>query len=86
MLQLLFGRARLTTLLFLSVVISVPAQTKDNWKRVYTGEESIIEINLSSSKLEPDHILRTDFRTVLAKAENISGDQKAKYNSRCTLI
>jgi hypothetical protein len=62
------------------------AQTKDKWQRVYTGEGSVIDINVSSSNLEADHVLRVDFRTTLAKPENMARNQGVKYKSRIETI
>ena len=64
----------------------VHAQTRDKWQRAYTGEDSVIDINISSSTLETGHVLRVDFRTTLAKPENIAGNQSAKYKSRIETI
>lgn len=64
----------------------IHAQTKDKWQRVYTGEESVIDIIVSSSHLEADHVLRVDIRTTLAKPENIARNQGVKYKSRIETI
>lgn len=65
--------------------IQVP-QEKPTWRRVYTGEESIIEINASSMRLEPHRILRAQFRTILSKPESLAGSSGAKYRSRLETI
>jgi len=64
----------------------IRAQTKDKWQRVYTGEDSVIEINVSSLRFEADHILRVQFRTILSKPETITGNPGAKYKSRLETI
>jgi hypothetical protein len=61
-------------------------QAKDKWQRVYTGAESIIEINTSSLKFEPDYIIRAQFRTVLSHAETLPGTSDTKYKSRLETI
>ena len=61
-------------------------QTKDKWQRVYTGAESVIEINTSSLKFQPDHILRVQFRTVLSHAETLPGTSDTKYKTRLESI
>lgn len=61
-------------------------QTKDKWQRVYTGAESVIEINTSSLKFEPDYVVRVQFRTVLSHAETLPGSTNTKYKSRLETI
>jgi len=39
-------------------------------------------MNLTNSRLEADHVLRVDFRTILSKPENIAGTQGEEYKSR----
>lgn len=66
--------------------LSLAQQTKERWERVYTGEESVIEMNASSFRLQADHVLRVQFRTILSKAEALQGSQGAKYKSRLETI
>ena len=61
-------------------------QTKDKWQRVYTGAESVIEINTSSLKFAPDYILRVQFRTVFSHAETLPGASGTKYKMRLETI
>lgn len=61
-------------------------QTKDKWHRVYTGEESVIEINSSSLRLQPDNVLRVQFRTTLSHAETLEGTSGTKYKTRLETI
>ena len=60
--------------------------TKDKWQRVYTGEESVIEINVSSLSLQPDQILRVQFRTILSHPETLPGTSGTKYKTRLETI
>src|SRR4029453_19031477 len=83
---MLLRRAILFTFVAFSTLVSVPAQTREKWQRVYTGEESVIEINVPSLSLEPKHILRAEFRTILAKPENLVGAGGAQYKSRLETI
>lgn len=78
--------ATLWTVIFFSTSLCLHAQTRDKWERVYTGEDSVIDINVSSSTLEAGRVLRVDFRTTLAKPENLSGNQSSKYKSRIETI
>ncbi len=80
------SRAILWTVIVSNICFCVHAQTKDKWRRAYTGDDSVIDINISSSTLETGHVLRVDFRTTLAKPENIAGNQSAKYKSRIETI
>ena len=61
-------------------------QTKDKWERVYTGEESVIEINTSSLKFAPDRIMRVQFRTMYSRAETVPGTSDTKYKMRLETI
>jgi hypothetical protein len=80
------SRAILWSVIVSNTCFCLHAQTRDKWQRVYTGEDSVIEINRSSSTLEAEHVLRVDFRTILAKPENIAGNQSAKYKSRIETV
>ena len=62
---------------------SVSAQTrKDKWLRVYTGEDSIIEVNSESLTFSDNRSVRVLFRTILTEPEGLLGKQKTKYKSR----
>src|SRR5215470_15784272 len=80
------SRAILWTVIVFTTCFCVHAQTRDKWQRAYTGEDSVIDINISSLTLETEHVLRVDFRTTLAKQGNIAGNQSAKYKSRIETI
>lgn len=81
-----FSRAILWTAIVFHTCFCLHAQTKEKWQRVYTGEDSVIDINITSSTLEAGNILRVEFRTTLARPENITGNQSAKYKSRIETI
>lgn len=72
--------------ILLSTCFCLNAQTRDKWQRVYTGDDSVIDINVASSTLETEHVLRVDFRTTLKKPESIARDKSAKYKSRIETI
>ena len=61
-------------------------QTKDKWYRVYTGEGYVIEINASSLRFQPDHVLRVQFRTILSNPETLGGTSGEKYKTRLEAI
>lgn len=58
------------------------AQAKEPWQRVYTGDDSVIEINTATARFGPGNLLRAEFRTVLSKAESVGGPGGAKYKTR----
>lgn len=66
---------------------SIQAQeTKDKWRRVFTGEDSIIELNVSSPRFVPSHIMRVEFRTTFSKPEKLSSTSDLRYKSRLETI
>jgi hypothetical protein len=79
--------ALLVGCLLCSLAISIRAQgEKDRWQRVYTGEESVIDVNVSSLTFEVSHILRVKFRTILSKPESLKEKPGTKYKSRLETI
>jgi hypothetical protein len=62
---------------------SVSAQTrKDKWLRVYTGDDSIIEVNSEGLTFNDAHTVRVLFRTILNEPEGLLGKPETKYKSR----
>lgn len=59
---------------------------KEQWQRVYTGDDSVIELNTSTLKFGPANLLRAQFRTVFSSAESIGGDRSVKYKTRLETI
>ena len=86
LLMLLCRSTTLIVILFGSAFLCVHAQPKAKWQRVYTGDDSLIEVNTFSLTLERDHVLRADFRTILSKPESLTVSQGAKYKSRIETI
>ncbi|HEU4431862.1 MAG TPA: hypothetical protein VFR51_00610 [Pyrinomonadaceae bacterium] len=62
------------------------AQAKELWQRVYTGADSIIELNTATARFEPGDILRAEYRTILTNPESIAGDRGPKYKTRLEKI
>jgi hypothetical protein len=62
------------------------AHAKEPWQRVYTGDDSVIELNTATARFGPGNLLRVEFRTVLSKAESIAGQGNAKYKTRLEKI
>jgi hypothetical protein len=69
---------------------------KEKWQRVYTGEDSIIEINVSKVTFVEYNVSRTvtfstsigrvGFRTTLSKSEALKETPAVKYKSRLETI
>lgn len=73
--------------LLVSLPVSALAQSeKDRWQRVYTGEDSLIEVNASSLSFEAKQILRVQFRTVFSKPETLPEKSGTKYKIRLETI
>lgn len=70
------------------IVITVlqAQETKDKWQRVYTGEDSIIEINVSHYTFEPNRLMRIEIRTTLTTPEKISSTSETRYKTRLEKI
>ena len=58
----------------------------EQWQRVYTGADAIIELNAASLRFEAGDILRAEYRTVFTNPENIGGDRAGKYKTRVEKI
>lgn len=77
----------LIAFLLCGFTISVGAQQgQPRWQRVYTGDDSVIELNGSSIKFEPENVVRATYRTVLSKPENLAEKTGAKYRSRMETV
>jgi len=62
------------------------AQAKEPWQRVYTGDDSVIELNTATARFGPGNLLRAEFRTILSKAESVGGQRGEKYKTRLEKI
>jgi hypothetical protein len=66
---------------------SIQAQEpKGKWKRVFTGEGSIIELNVATPRFEPSHAMRVDFRTTFSKPEKLTSTSDLRYKTRLETI
>jgi hypothetical protein len=61
-------------------------EANDQWQRVYTGADSVIELNTASLRFEAGDILRAEYRTVLTKPDSAGGNPAAKYKTRLEKI
>jgi hypothetical protein len=64
----------------------VSAQEKDKWQRIYTYEDSIVEMNKSKVVFVNNNIGRVDFRTVFKKPEPLREKPGVKYKTRLETI
>jgi hypothetical protein len=53
------------------------------WRRVFTGEDFVVDVNPTSLSFEPGRVLRAQFRTILSKPETIG---TTKYKTRLETI
>jgi len=73
------------------LILILPAATssqeeKEKWQRIYTGEDSVIEINVSKVTFGDRNIGRVRFRTVLSKSQAVKNMPAEKYKSRLETI
>jgi hypothetical protein len=85
-LKLIFVRNASLVLCIVTASMWNLTHAKDPWQRVYTCDDSIIELNTSTLKFRPDNFLRADFRTVFSTAESIAGAPGLKYKTRLETI
>jgi hypothetical protein len=76
----------ITCLLAVPTALPQEQNIKDKWQRVYTGDESIIEIHTSNHTFEPSRVLRVEIRTTLTKPEKISSTSETRYKTRLEKI
>jgi hypothetical protein len=80
----------------MSTVLSAAQEKKGTWQRVYTGEDSIIEINVSKVTFVEYNASRNvtfsyntgrvGFRTIYSKPEALKEKPGVKYKSRLETI
>lgn len=74
-------------LLLCGFPISICAQgDKEEWRRVYTGEDSVIDVRVGSITFETGHLLSVRFRTIFSKAESLKGQPETKYKTRLETV
>lgn len=79
---------RITPLALAIFLSSTPllAQQPPEWSRVYTFDDSIIEMNNSLVTFGGDHIGRVRFRWSFNEPEALSGEPRLKFKSRLEVI
>lgn len=76
-------------IILLLLIVSMPTigQSKsDNWLRIFTDEDSVMEINRLSLIVEPDQVIKAQFRTVFMVPELMLGKPDVKYSTRLDSI
>ena len=85
--HLLGGKpAILAFLTGLSALTGLSQDHADRWVRVITDEDSTIEVNRFSLLLEPDQIIRADFRTTFTNPVLLLGEPGRSYHTRLDSI
>ncbi len=70
----------------MSVLTGLAQDNTDQWLRVFTEEESIIDVNRSSLVLEQNQVISAQFKTKLLKPEPVPGKPDIKYQTRLDSI
>jgi hypothetical protein len=80
------GFAFVTVVVVMSVLTGSGQDITDQWLRVFTEGESIIDVNRSSLVLEQNQVISAQFRTKLLKPEQAPGRPDIKYQTRLDSI
>jgi hypothetical protein len=78
-----------TIAIFLFILLVQAAFSQNNgdqWLRVVTYEDSVVDLGRTSLVLEEGGIIRAAFKTTLIKDEAVPGKDDLKYRSRLDLI
>lgn len=85
--HLSIGKSAVLFLLVSFSAMTVWSQdNEDRWLRVFTDEDSVIEVNRFSLVLESDQVIRADFRTTFVEPVPIMGTQGGIAQSRLDSI
>lgn len=74
--------AFVTVVFVISALTSLAQDNADQWLRVFTEEDSIIDVNRLSLVLEQNQVISAQFRTKLSKPEPVPGKSGIKYQTR----
>ncbi len=85
---MLFSKMRLIILILVLVVgqLVLKAQSLPEWYRVYTFEDSVIEVNTSIVTLISDDVRRVRFRWRFDEPQSLDGLPGLRYQSRLEVI
>lgn len=68
------------------VVNTGVAHSPELWKRVHTGEDSVIDLNTSRIEFDVGYILRIEIRTILNTSEELRDKSRTKYLTRLETV
>ncbi len=75
-------KMRIQAFILLSLILTVVSgQEKDKWKRVYTYDDSFVEVNESKVIIVDNKIVRVLFRTTYSKQQSLRGKPNVKYKT-----
>ena len=72
--------------LLLAAALIAAQEEKEKWQRVYTGEDSIIEMELAKVTFGSASIGRVRFRTTFSKPQTLNEKPVVKYKKRLETI
>jgi len=75
-----------TALLVIAPLLVSAQEEKEKWQRVYTSEDSIIEMNVSKVTFGEPPVARVRFRTVFSRALTLGGKTRLQYKTRFETI
>ena len=82
-----FSRINAIVIALITLTLSAPtAVAKDEWQRVITGADFIIDVSTASLLLQPNRTISARFRTTLSKSEEIAANAGGKYRVRLETI
>ncbi len=78
--------ALVTVALAILIPTSLGQNDADQWLRVFTNEESIIDVNRTSLVLEQNQVITAQFRTKLLVSEAVPGKKGIQFQTRLDSI
>ncbi len=75
----------ISIIFILSTAVGIQEE-KEKWQRVYTGDDSIIEMNVSRVTFGDKKIGRVRFHTILSRPQTLKEIPGVKYKSRVETI
>jgi hypothetical protein len=79
-------RLILLAIVLLASSLSLTAQQVHEWERVYTFDDSFIDINTSLMTVVSEDVTRVRFRWTFDHPETLSGNPRLKYNSQLEVM
>ena len=73
-------------LLVLAPLFIEAKEERETWQRVYTSEDSIIEMNVSKVTFGTRPVARVRFRTILSRPQTFTGKTSIQYKTRLETI